>query len=292
MHQQGRYERHTGSAGPIHQVTRITAATARMRPSVRAAGNWIVCMARYCIAVAVLCACWATPASGQVWSSTYIASNFEAGSATTIATGPISGAVGSGDFVVVCVGNESGISISGVSDGTSSLTPLTQRSDGTRVVRMFYILSSVATGGAVNYTATFASAASVRYIYAVSYATTSGTHTYQGQENGGTGNSTTLSSGNITPVGSSDALSIGCGLVAGGIALANHQINGTAASGAVSTGSMGTGLNLWSLENHSGFTGAATATLASNFWVGLVSAFRSATTSTSCGGLSLLGVGC
>ena len=81
-----------------------------------------------------------------------------------------------------------------------------------------------------------------------------------------------LNSGNISPTGSSDLLSVACGAGTGQV-IGSMQINGVAASGSVNTGAEQL---YWDLRNHSSFTGAATATITPDAgWVATIAAFQS-----------------
>lgn len=136
-----------------------------------------------------------------------------------------------------------------------------------------YLLSC--SGGAATYRMTLSAARAYRsfMIFEYSY---SGTASLD-QVNGGTGSSTSPSSGNITTTGTDE-------LVVGGYGeyttttSSNHQINGTAADGALTTGGSTANLKtaMWRKVFTSTFTGAATCTSGNSAWICRVISFKTA----------------
>lgn len=156
-------------------------------------------------------------------------STSSAGSATTLGVA-VTG-VHVGDLIFVWAGTRDGNqAISGVSDGTTSLTCLTAAVNGTMQGRICYLLASVASG-TVTYTATFAAAATNRFIGSWVFTPTAAA-TFD-QQNSAT-DADVLTSGNITTTGSDELV------VAGDInsqaAHASMQIGGVNATATDSDG--------------------------------------------------------
>lgn len=166
------------------------------------------------------------------FSSVGKASNSNVGSAPTIAVSV--GSVQAGDLVWVFAGDDDSQTITSVSDGTSSFTPLTGASTGSAHGRGFYLLSSVATG-TVTYTATFNATALFRSIGAWVFRPTSAA-TFN-QQNIGTTTDGTLNSGSITTAvsdvlvvaGDSNSIGLHTSLQIGGVAATDSDTSGTGA---------------------------------------------------------------
>jgi hypothetical protein len=216
----------------------------------------------------------AAPVSAQVWVATGGDVNADAAAGTTIATSAVT--AGLNDAIVVCGFNDGGVAITGVSDGTHTYTPLTERSDTGAVVRMFYTLATSA--GAFTPTVSYAGSAIYRGILVVVYSHT-GTASFV-TESGGNGGSGLILSGTLTTTGTSNLLTVACATSAGLNVQSGHAINGQTPSGVAPTGLNQT---YWDLRNHSSGTGAASALISGDEWVVAVAAFSSSV-STSSGG--------
>lgn len=146
-------------------------------------------------ALALLLCLVAAPAAAS-FTSVNRNSTSSAGSATTLGVA-VTG-VHVGDLIFVWSGNDGSQTVSGVSDGTTSLTCLTGVVNTSMNGRICYLLASVASG-TVTYTATFAAAATSRFIGAWAF-TPSASASFDQQNSAS--DTTALSSGNITTVGS------------------------------------------------------------------------------------------
>lgn len=158
-----------------------------------------------------------------------------------------------GDLVVAYANDNGGVqSPITISDGTTSLTPLTEVTISTVVEsQIFYLLSSVASGS-VTYTATWNANVSTPSL-AVYVFTPSGTVVFDQANQAGGAGVTTKSSGNITTTGTDELV---FGAQQGESAYISLTINGSAPTALVGTGSFRLGY----LAFGSTFTGDCFAT--------------------------------
>jgi hypothetical protein len=184
---------------------------------------------------------------------------------------------GTNGAIVVCGFNSGGQTITGVTDGTHTYTPLTARNQSDAFARIFYTLATSA--GSYTPVVAFGGATAWRGITAVVYSHT-GTAAFV-TENGGNGSSASILGGTLTTTGSSDLLTVACATSLGLVAQSAHAINSTTPSGVAPTSLNQT---YWDLRNHSSATGGATATVAGgDNWVVVSAAFSSASSSSSTG---------
>jgi hypothetical protein len=180
------------------------------------------------------------------------------GTASTI---QLTGVV-AGDLVFIAVAWALASGSVTVSDGTSSFTMRPAVANGIGFsVQGGYLLSSVKSG-TVTYTISGETPSSV-IVLEFSY---SGVCTYD-KGTGASGNSASLNSGNITTTGTDElALAIGDA----NTAPSSEQIDGLAADSSYASGAP---LYAWWKAFASTFTGAATATITSGYWVCSIDSF-------------------
>jgi hypothetical protein len=175
--------------------------------------------------------------------------------------------VTAGNLIAVWVKHEGTSTSITVSDGTTTLTAATYKANGSAnsFGQWHYLLS--ANSGNKTYTATFGASRSFPTIIVFEYSIT-GSWAFQAQ-NTATGTSTSPNSGNFTTTGTD-------GVAFGGYAenstnfTSSEQINGVAADGSKRTAAAGDPrcyTTAWRKTFTSGYTGAASATLASAEWV-------------------------
>ena len=211
--------------------------------------------------------------------------NSAASSATTVLSGDFT-AVQAGDTLIGVIGNgEGGTTTIGVSDGTSSFseaaTP-TAYAGANGQIGLYYLLSSVATGG-VTYTITYGAARTYRSVAMFQFRCTD-TVSF-GSIASAAATSAAPSSGNlVVPTG--DVLAIGGVFTFSGANLSavSPQINGVAADGFINADYT---LGFYRAIS-TGFTGAATATLGgSDQWGALLGYFTVGEVSGPTGSLLL-----
>lgn len=179
------------------------------------------------------------------------------------------------DFVFVVCGNLSSNTMT-VSDGTTSFTAATVRSNNTIRFQAFYLLASVATGN-VTYTCTFGASSSSRDI-SVYVFTPTATPSFDQEASTGSATGTSLTSGNVTTTGT-DEIVFGAGYNDNTSIYSAQQINSVAADG---TTSQPGEVSIWYRVVTATFTGQATATIAtSSRWICTVTAFKIAAASAS-----------
>lgn len=176
-----------------------------------------------------------------------------------------------GDLVFVAASHNTDTGAFTCSDGTTTLTPLTQynSSNNSVSVRGFYLLASVASGS-VTYTVTFTGTPTNRTIDVYVF-TPSGAASFD-VENGSEVIATTAgASGNVTTTGT-DALVFGAQGNENQSASSSEKINNVARTAVIDSG---TGASLWYTLPSATFTGQATETIGSSTRiVTLIAAFK------------------
>lgn len=176
-----------------------------------------------------------------------------AGGASSIAV-TLTGVVAGNLIVIVATGYAASGTLDSVSDGTSSLTGLTQRDRGLNRSRAFYILSSVASGS-VTYTLTFSGSMTSRVIAAMQFSY-GGTASFAAENFGSAFTSTSLDTGDIT-VGAN------CVTVAFSVNEGNYAVSGATINGENATvGPANSVLDSFYLIKTAGYTGDFKGTLA------------------------------
>lgn len=190
-------------------------------------------------------------------------------SGTVLIAGSV-GSVAAGDLVICWTRYEGADTTTTVSDGTSTFTPATRYSHGVGLVGQFhYLLASVATG-VVSCTQTLTAARQFRAITTMVFSKT-GTPTFDA-ENGATGTSASLNSGNIATADTDEVVVGGYSNFGGGLPT-SEQINGVAATAVVddpnSLGSM-----RYRILTSTFGAGAATGSISSFEWVCAILAIK------------------
>lgn len=197
--------------------------------------------------------------------------------------------VGAGNLIVLLLKYEGATTTSSVSDGTSSLTALTEKAHSNDDVRcrIFYLLS--ANSGNKTYTVTLGAARDWWRVHVWEFAH-GGSISFDTEPSGGggAGTGTSASSGNMTTTGTSE-LAIAMYGEYSASTLSSLAINGQAADGSISDDPLGTLTASWYEIFGGTFTGAATVTLSgSSAWVVVAAAFKEAAAGGGEGGHAYL----
>lgn len=178
--------------------------------------------------------------------------------------------VGAGNLIPVFVSHFGAPTTITVSDGTTSLTALTKHdhTDANKSGQWFYLL--VANGGSKTYTATLGAARAFRRIEVWEYSY-SGTISFD-QENSdeSNGGTASITSGNITTTGTDEVVLAGFTDGSAGHST-GEQINGVTFDNELTSGS---NVDVWDRVVTATFTGQATGTANSGFWLCVIASFK------------------
>lgn len=169
--------------------------------------------------------------------------------------------VGAGNLIAVWTKHEGATVGVSVSDGTTTLTAATKTTHGNGDLegQWHYLLS--ANSGNKTYTMTFAGGVSRPFLAMIVYECSDAGNTFTlDGENGTSGNGTAITSNNFTTT-ATDGITFGGYAEYSTDAVTNQQVNGVAATLTQLSGNTFTAA--WRRTFSAGFTGAATATIAS-----------------------------